>query len=352
MTLDTQFLSNPLSAWLKGLITAVLVWLILTLLRHFILKLTIRTHKEGSLLHQITHTFSQVTIIVIALASLTAFLTLPDQAHQILTVIYLAAAGLQVGQWLTSLVDHWVNSQINAVPEGELPRRSSLATLGGFLKVVIWVVVVLIVIDNIPNVDLSSMIASLGLGGIAIGLAAQNVIKDLLSSLTISLDKPFAIGDSIQVGDFSGTVEHIGIRSTRLKSINGEELIISNNDLLSSRVQNFQKMEERRVSFILSVDYATALEKLQRIPEILQEEISHIERLRFGRAHLKAFGENALQYEVVYFVKSGNYTDFVEGQHILNLALVQRFQQEDIRFGNITSSLKVDLTSHNPINLN
>ena len=111
-------------------------------------------------------------------------------------------------------------------------------------------------------------------------------------------------------------------------------------------------MEERRVSFILSVDYATALEKLQRIPEILQEEISHIEHLRFGRAHLKNFGENALQYEVVYFVNSGNYADFVQGQHILNLALVQRFQQEDIRFGNITSSLKVDLTSHNPINLN
>jgi len=352
MTLDTQFLSNPLSAWLKGLITAVLVWLILTLLRHFILKLTIRTHKEGGLLHQFTHTFSQVTIIIIALASLTAFLSLPDQAHQILTVIYLAAAGLQVGQWLTSLVDHWVNSQISAVPEGELPRRSSLTTLGGFLKVVIWVVVVLIVIDNIPNVDLSSMIASIGLGGIAIGLAAQNVIKDLLSSLTISLDKPFAVGDSIQVGDFSGTVEHIGIRSTRLKSINGEELIISNNDLLSSRVQNFQKMEERRVSFTLLVDYGTPLEKLQQIPDILEEVISPINLLRFGRAHLKAFGENALQYEVVYFVTSGNFADFVQGQHALNLALLKRFQQEEIKFGSVTPSLKVDINTNDHINLN
>jgi len=352
MTLDTQFLSNPLSSWLKGLITAVLVWLILTLLRHFIIKLTIRTHKEEGLLHQITHSFSQVTIIVIALASLTAFLTLPDQAHQVLRVIYLAAAGLQVGQWLTSLVDHWVNTQISAVPEGELPRRASLTTLGGFFKVAIWVIVALIVLDNIPNFNLSNIIAGLGLGGIAIGLAAQNVIKDLLSSLTINLDKPFTIGDSIQVGEFSGTVEHIGIRSTRLKSINGEELIISNNDLLSSRVQNFQKMEERRVSFILSVDYATPVEKLQRIPEILQEEISHIERLRFGRAHLKNFGENALQFEVVYFVNSGNFTDFVESQHALNLALVQRFQLEDIRFGIVTPSLKVDLTSHHPINLN
>jgi len=352
MTLDTLFLSNPLSSWLKGLITAALVWLILTLLRHFILKLAIRTHKEKGLLYQITHSFSQVTIIVIAIASLTAFLTLPDQAHQVLRVIYLAAAGLQAGQWLTSLVDHWVNAQISAVPEGELPRRASLTTLGGFFKVAIWVIVALIVLDNIPNFNLSNIIAGLGLGGIAIGLAAQNVIKDLLSSLTINLDKPFTIGDSIQVGEFSGTVEHIGIRSTRLKSINGEELIISNNDLLSSRVQNFQKMEERRVNFTLAVDYGTPVEKLQRIPEILEEVISQIDQLRFGRAHLKNFGDSALQFEVVYFVKSGNYMDFAQGQHALNLALVQRFQEENIRFGLVMPNLKVDLNTHNPINLN
>jgi small-conductance mechanosensitive channel len=352
MTLDTLFLSNPLSAWLKGLITAALVWLILMLLRHFIIKLTFRTHREESLLHQFAQSFWQVTIIIIALASLTAFLTLPNQVHQILRIIYLVAAGLQAGRWLTSLVDHWVNTQISAVPEGELPRRASLTTLGGFFKVASWVIVALIVLDNIPNFNLSSIIAGLGLGGIAIGLAAQNVIKDLLSSLTINLDKPFTIGDSIQVSDISGTVEHIGIRSTRLKTLSGEELIISNNDLLSSRVQNFQKMEERRVSFMLSLDYATPLEKLQRIPDILQELISRIDQLRFGRAHLKNFGENALQYEVVYFVKSGNFTDFVEGQHALNLALIQRFQQEDIRFGNIAPNLKVDFLTNDHNNLN
>lgn len=352
MTLDTQFLSNPLSAWLKGLITAILVWLVLTLLRHFILKLTVRTHREESLLHQLTQSFSQITIIIIALASLTAFLTLPDQAHQILRIVYLVAAGLQAGRWLTSLVDHWVHTQISAVPEGEVSRRATLTTLSGFVKVAIWVIVVLIILDNIPNFNLSSIIAGLGLGGIAIGLASQNVIKDLLSSLTINLDKPFTVGDSIQVGDISGTVENIGIRSTRLKTLSGEELIISNNDLLSSRVQNFQKMEERRVSFTLLVDYGTPLEKLQQIPDILEEVISPINLLRFGRAHLKAFGENALQYEVVYFVTSGNFADFVQGQHALNLALLKRFQQEEIKFGSVTPSLKVDINTNDHINLN
>ncbi len=352
MTLDTLFLENPLSSWLKGLLTAILVWLVLTLLRHFILKLTVRTHREESLLHQLTQSFSQITIIIIALASLTAFLTLPDQAHQILRIVYLVAAGLQAGRWLTSLVDHWVHTQISAVPEGEVSRRASITTLSGFFKVAIWVIVVLIVLDNIPNFNLSSIIAGIGLGGIAIGLAAQNVIKDLLSSLTINLDKPFTVGDSIQVGDISGTVENIGIRSTRLKTLSGEELIISNNDLLSSRVQNFQKMEERRVSFMLSVDYGTPLEKLQQIPDILEEVISPINLLRFGRAHLKAFGENALQYEVVYFVTSGNFADFVQGQHALNLALLKRFQQEEIKFGSVTPSLKVDINTNDHINLN
>ncbi|HAE85067.1 MAG TPA: hypothetical protein DCG78_00960 [Anaerolineaceae bacterium] len=352
MTLDTLFLENPLSSWLKGLLTAILVWLVLTLLRHFILKLTVRTHREESLLHQLTQSFSQITMIIIALASLTAFLTLPDQAHQILRIVYLVAAGLQAGRWLTSLVDHWVHTQISAVPEGEVSRRASLTTLSGFFKVAIWVIVVLIVLDNIPNFNLSSIIAGLGLGGIAIGLAAQNVIKDLLSSLTINLDKPFTVGDSIQVGDISGTVENIGIRSTRLKTLSGEELIISNNDLLSSRVQNFQKMEERRVSFTLLVDYGTPLEKLQQIPDILEEVISPINLLRFGRAHLKAFGENALQYEVVYFVTSGNFADFVQGQHALNLALLKRFQQEEIKFGSVTPSLKVDINTNDHINLN
>jgi small-conductance mechanosensitive channel len=218
--------------------------------------------------------------------------------------------------------------------------------------VIIWVFVVLIVVDNIPNIDLSSMIASLGLGGIAIGLAAQSVIKDLLSSLTINLDKPFVVGDSIQVGDFSGTVEHIGVRSTRLRSINGEELIISNNDLLSSRLQNFQKMEERRVSFSLWLDYGTPLEKLQRIPDILNEEISKIVPLRFGRAHFKAFGETALQFEVVYTVTSPSYDDFVHAQHTLNLALVQRLGQEGIRFGNVPRTLKVDLNSPGGVSQN
>jgi len=336
MPLDTLFLQNPLSSWLKGLLTALLVWLILTLLRRLVLKLTAQSHREESLLHQFTQSFSQLTIIIIAVASLTAFLSLPEQVYPVLRIVYLATAGIQAGRWLTSLVDHWVSTQIRAVPQGELSHRSSLTTIGGFLKVVVWVVVVLIVIDNIPNINLSSMIASLGLGGIAIGLAAQSVIKDLLSSLTINLDKPFVVGDSIQVGDFSGTVEHIGVRSTRLKSINGEELIISNNDLLSSRVQNFQKMKERRVSFSLWVDYDTPVEKLRRIPDILNEEISKIQPLRFERANLKAFGDTRLQFEVVYTVTTPSYNDFVRTQHELNLALLQRFQQEVIRFGNLS----------------
>jgi len=352
MTLDTLFLGNYLSTWLKGVLTALLVWLILTLVRRFTLKTTSRAHKEDGLLYQFTKSFSQITIVVIAIAVLTAFLTLPSQTTEILRIVYIAAAGLQAGIWLTSFIDHWINAQVSATPKGEPSRQSSLTTLGTFIKVVIWIVIVLIIVDNIPNIDLSSMIAGVGLGGIAIGLAAQDVIGDLISSLTISMDKPFVVGDSIQVGDFTGTVEHIGIRSTRLRSTSGEELIISNNDLLSSRVQNFQKMETRRVSFTLSVDYDTPLQKLQRIPDILQEEITKIEKLRFGRAHFKEFSETALQFEVVYSVITPNYDDFVHAQHALNLAIMQRFQQEGIRFGNIPHALKVDLSSQDQASLN
>ncbi|MFZ3152128.1 MAG: mechanosensitive ion channel family protein [Anaerolineaceae bacterium] len=220
---------------------------------------------------------------------------------------YISVAGFQIGSWLTSILESSLQKQFSAIPEEDSSKRSSLKTMGSFFKILIWLIIILVILDNIPNLDIAGMITGLGISGIAIGLAAQNFIGDLLSSLAISLDKPFVVGDSIQVGEFTGTVDHIGIKSTRIRSLNGEELIISNSDLLSSRIQNYEQMQERRVVFTLRLGYDTPAETLRRIPEILQVEIDQQENVRFSRVHFKEYGEVSLIYEVVYFVTSPKY---------------------------------------------
>jgi len=172
----------------------------------------------------------------------------------------------------------------------------------------------------------------LGVGGIAVALAVQNILGDLFASLSIVLDKPFVIGDFIVVDTFVGTVEHIGLKTTRLRSLSGEQVIFSNTDLLGSRIRNYKRMYERRVVFTLGLVYQTPMEKVESVGKILQEIIELEPQARFDRAHFKEFGDSALVYEIVYFIKTSDFNAYMDAQQRINLAIMQRFEEQGISF--------------------
>jgi small-conductance mechanosensitive channel len=199
------------------------------------------------------------------------------------------------------------------------------------LKIIFAVFGFLLILSNL-GVDVSSLLAGLGIGGIAVALAMQNILSDVFSSISIYIDRPFKIGDYIVVGKEMGTVEKIGLKSTRLRSLHGEEIIISNRELTNTRLQNFKTMERRRVALDFGVSYDTERSVLEKIPHLVQQIIEAIEGLQFDRCHLVAFGDFSLNFELVYHVESGKFQKYIETkQHVL-LKLIEVFRKQGIEF--------------------
>ncbi len=208
------------------------------------------------------------------------------------------------------------------------------------LKIAVSGVLIVIALDNL-GFKISAVIAGLGVSGIIIGLALQNIMGDLFSSFCIVFDKPFEVGDFIIVGDFMGVVENIGIKSTRLTSLGGEQLVFSNSDLTGSRIRNYKRMEKRRVVFSLGVEYGTQEEKLKCIPELLKTIICGIDDAAFDRAHFQKFGDSSLNFEVVYYVLSPDYNKYMDIQQKINFEIFSKFNKEGISFAFPTQTLHV-----------
>lgn len=208
------------------------------------------------------------------------------------------------------------------------------------LKVIIWGLGFVLILDNL-GYKVSTILAGLGIGGIAVALAAQTILGDLFAYFIIIFDKPFEVGDFIIVGDLMGTVEYIGLKTTRIRSLNGEELIFSNSDLTNSRVKNFKRMYNRRVVFSIGVTYDTSLEKLKQIPIIIKNIIQGIEGTQFDRAHFFKYGDFALIYEVVYYVKGSDYNKYMDIQQEINFKLKEEFDKLKIEFAFPTQTLYI-----------
>src|SRR3989338_3511947 len=215
--------------------------------------------------------------------------------------------------------------------EQQKRNRTPVQYISTIINIFVWILAFLIVLSNF-GINVTSLIAGLGVGGIAVALAAQSLLGDVFSSFVIIFDKPFAVGDYIKVGGDSGVVEKIGIKSTRIKTLQGEQLIISNKELTTSRVNNFKKLKERRVTFILGIAYEISNTKLRKVPNIVKKIIKEQNSARFDRCHFKEFGEFSLNFEVVYRIKSDSYEDYVEEEHAVNSAIKQHIEDEDIDF--------------------
>jgi small-conductance mechanosensitive channel len=239
---------------------------------------------------------------------------------------------LQLGIWSNSILTLWIEHSIKSKLAEDAAGISTLGLVRILAKIGLYSVLALLTLNQF-GVNITALAAGLGVGGIAVALAVQNILGDLFASLTILLDKPFIVGDQIWVDEWMGYVEQVGLKTTRLRSLTGEQLIFPNGDLLKNRIRNFKRMEKRRLTFLVHVPYSTSTEKLQKIPKILQSAIaSQKELTRLERTYFKAFGVYALEYETVYWVIDSDLNIAMQIQGNINLEIVRRFRNERIQF--------------------
>lgn len=220
-------------------------------------------------------------------------------------------------------------------------NKLALKWMGVLIKTIIWVCALLLFLDNL-GVEITALIAGLGIGGIAVAFAAQAVLEDIFSFVTIFFDKPFELGDFIDVGGLMGTVENIGIKTTRIRSISGEQLVFSNKDLTSSRLRNYKRMQSRRATFTIHVKYDTPTEKLKEIPAIIKDIIESVPGTRFDRSHFGRFAEYSLAIETVYYVLSSDYNLYMDINQSINLAIKEAFEARGIEFALPAQTISID----------
>lgn len=255
----------------------------------------------------------------------------------LVVVTYYAIRGIQ------ELIDYGTRKLIlkrQKEEKGEVDT-SVIDLLSRILKGVLWGIAVILILSNL-GYDVSTLIAGFGIGGIAVAIALQNILGDIFSSFSIYFDKPFRVGDFIVVGSDLGVVKKIGIKTTRLQSLWGQEIVISNRELTSTRINNYKQMRKRRIHFTFGVVYGTSTKKLRKIPEIVKKIFDKIELTELDRVHFKEFGDFSLNFEVAYYVDTGDYNKYMDVQQEINLALKERFEKEGIKFAYPTQTVFVN----------
>ncbi|MDE2148583.1 MAG: mechanosensitive ion channel family protein [Gammaproteobacteria bacterium] len=330
------FLHNPLHQWLLAaaivVVTVLAVRLVTGVGTRVLRRLAerTRTHWDDALVEALAST----RLWLIALAALhpaVHVLTLPEAALRFAYGTATVAFFLQIGLWAAQLLHIWITRTREHARQHDPAALTSLGAVSFIARVGLWAIVALLALDNL-GINVSALVAGLGVGGIAIGLAVQNILGDLFASLSIVLDKPFVVGDFIIVDSFRGTVENIGIKTTRVRSLDGELLVFSNGDLTKSRLRNYKHMQERRILFTIGVVYQTSADQLEAIPGIIREAIEAQPQTRFDRAHFSAFGASSLDFEIVYWMLVPDYNRYMDTQQAINLELVRRFEKAGIEF--------------------
>ena len=277
-------------------------------------------------------------ILLMGLYAGSHWLALPDKTLTLLSRLAIAAVLLQVARWGDVGVHGWLHHYRLRRSEQDAASTTSTAALGFVARTLIWLVIILMILDNF-GVNITTLVASLGIGGIAVALAIQNILGDLFSSLSIVLDKPFVVGDFITVDDIAGTVEYVGLKTTRIRALGGEQIVFSNSDLLQSRIRNYKRMQTRRIVFAIGVTYEISKRQLLAIPAILREAVEAQPQAKFDRAHFKSYGASSLDFEVVYIVQTPDYAVYMDVQQAINVALFERFADEGIDFAYPTQTV-------------
>lgn len=330
--LDAKFYGNSLLAWLIAAGVFALVLGALALVRRVLVrraqKIASRTTNGlDDLIVDVAGRTHTIFLIVVALAAASLALTLPREVRAYVAMALGAAFIIQLLVWGNHGISFWVGRQ-SSQNSGSLGTLTAVAFMA---RLMLWALMLVLLLDNF-GIQVTTLIGALGVAGIAGALAAQTVLGDLFAAISIYLDKPFEVGDFIIFDDYLGTVSSVGLRSTRIASLSGEEVIVSNSDLLKSRIRNYKRMAQRRVVFPIGVAYGTPREKVELIPQIIRAAVEEQSTARFDRSHLKGYGDSSIDFETVYYVLSPDYNVYMDIQQAINLVIMRRFEDEGIRF--------------------
>ncbi len=342
--LDTIVLGNSLQAWLVAATIFVVGAGALLFARRVL------AHRLALLAQRTATDFDDVAvdllkrtrvyfILVIAFTGAIQVLEVAERVHNTVRWLSIIALLLQVGVWSTGLLAYWLQKW--ALKHGDdRGSATTIAAFGVFARFCIWLVLGLVALQNL-GVNVTTLVTGLGITGVAVALAVQNILGDLFAALSIVLDKPFVVGDTIAVDTMTGTVERVGLKTTRVRALSGEQVIFSNADLLRSRVRNITSLRERRVVFTLGVTFDTSGETLARVPTILREIVEQTPNLRFDRSHFTRIGESALEFETVYWVTTADYAMYKDAAQVVNLGIVSRFAENGVSFAFPTHTVMV-----------
>ncbi|MFO7569350.1 MAG: mechanosensitive ion channel family protein [Smithellaceae bacterium] len=343
--LQNNYLGNPLQDWLIALCVLVFVFLVLKISQrvaiHKLSKLAAATDNQLDDLAVSALKNTKFFILLIAAAYAASFaVTLKPSMEALWQKAVILTLILQGALWVSAGISFALTRTIQKRMEQDSSSATTITFLGFVARVLLWAIVLLLILGNL-GVNITGLVAGLGIGGIAVALALQNILGDLFASLSIVLDKPFVIGDFVVVDSLAGTIEHIGLKTTRIRSLSGEQLVFSNNDLLKSRIRNYKRMTERRAVFNFGLVYQTPLEKLKAAKAIVQDIIEIADNARLDRVHFKDYGDSSLNFEAVYFVTTPDIKTYMDVQEDINLQVFERFGKEGIEFAYPTQTLYI-----------
>jgi small-conductance mechanosensitive channel len=328
-------LGNPVSDWLLATACGAVAWLLLLLIRKFVesryKKISSGSHPTllRLLVYLLGHT-TQVLFLAAAVSVALEVLTLPDKMQRGVSIAVKILILLQIGLWAGRAVRFYL--ELKELERGaDRVFAGSLDIINFVARILIWTLLILVALDNL-GVNITALVAGLGVGGVAVALALQNILGDLFASLSIALDKPFMVGDSLTIDTFVGRVEHIGIKTTRLRSDSGEQIILSNADVLKSRVRNFGRQEEQRILVTIRATFDTPAEKLKALPILLEKIVREQAVVRFERCHLRTLAESSFLFELSYFVQQPAVNSVLDIQQAVNFRIIEELRQLGVEF--------------------
>jgi small-conductance mechanosensitive channel len=343
--LETEFLGNTLGDYVLAIATFVVALIVIQIIDAIVINRMKKwaRYTKTDLDDRLIRIVERPLVFLLYVGSFYVAirnLALHAILRQAIDIICVIVGTILVVQLLGSLVEY--GARLYLLKRGDdTAMAQTVDAVVPAIKVVVWAVGIVFLLDNL-GFDISAVVTGLGIGGVAVALAAQGILGDLFSYISILSDRPFELGDFIIVGDLVGTVEHIGLKTTRLRSLTGEELVIANTDITSSRIQNFKRMARRRIAFSIGVTYETSADKLKQIPAILKDVVEQIDAVTFDRAHFASYGDFSLNYEVVYYVETSDYNVYMDAQQAIYFALKDKFEAQGIEFAYPTQVLYVD----------
>jgi len=334
-----------MEGWLKAILMAGVGYLLLSALCAFLTKrLTALSQRTKGRIDDVVAaalgSTKQSLLLLFAILIGLHNVDLSDRVETWLSHALAVVIGLQLAFWLNRAISVWIDKVVDPKTDPALRNRATTTTMVFILRLAVLLTLLLAVLANM-GVNITAFVTSLGIGGVAIALALQTILSDLLASLAIGFDKPFEVGDFIIVDDWMGTVEYIGVKTTRLTSLSGEQLIRSNTELLKSVIHNYKRMSERRVVFGFSVAYETPIEQLAQLGGVVRDIILTQKPVRFDRAHFIKFGTSSLDFEVVYYVLDPDYNLYMDIQQTINLELMKACAARGVSFAIPSSVLRV-----------